>query len=40
MQFFDETEDTPERIGKVFGTLIAALIYLAVLALMFGAVFR
>ncbi len=40
MRFFEDTEDTPERIGKTIGTVLAALIYLAVLALMFGAVFR
>ena len=38
MQFFDEADDTPEkRIGKVIGTIIAAMIYSGVAALMIYA---
>jgi hypothetical protein len=40
MQFFEETEDTAERVGKVLGTVIAALVYLAVIGLIWGATFR
>jgi hypothetical protein len=40
MQFFDETEDAAERVGKVLGTVIAALVYLAVIVLIAGATFR
>ncbi len=38
MQFFDATDDTPEkRIGKVIGALITAIIYAGVAALMIDA---
>jgi hypothetical protein len=35
MQFFDATDDTPEkRIGKLIGTVIVAIIYSGVAAMM------
>ena len=38
MQFFDETDDTPEkRIGKVIGAIITAIIYGGIAALMLYA---
>ncbi len=39
MQFFDETDDTPEkRIGKVIGAIVTAIIYSGIAALMvYGA---
>jgi hypothetical protein len=40
MHFFEETEGAPERIGKAIGTLLAALIYVAVIALMLGPLLR
>jgi hypothetical protein len=39
MQFFDETDDTPEkRIGKVIGAVIVAIIFSGIAALMIYAV--
>jgi len=38
MQFFDETDDTTaKRIGKVIGSIITAIIYGGVAALMLYA---
>ena len=38
MQFFDVTDDTPEkRIGKVIGAIIVAILYSGVAALMIYA---
>ena len=38
MQFFDVTDDTPEkRIGKVIGAIIVAIIYSVIAALMIYA---
>ena len=35
MQFFDETDDTPEkRIGKVIGSVLVAILYSSIAALM------
>ena len=40
MQFFDQAEPLPERIGKAVGNVIAALIYLGVIGLMFSVAIR
>ena len=38
MQFFDVTDDTPEKkIGKVIGAIIVAILYSGVAALMIYA---
>jgi acyl dehydratase len=39
MQNFEASDDKPERIGKVIGDALAALIILAVLILVFNTVF-
>ncbi len=38
MQFFDATDDTPEkRIGKVIGAIITAILYSGIAALILYA---
>jgi hypothetical protein len=40
MPYFDETQDKYTRVGKVIGDAIAALIYLAIIALALNIVIR
>jgi hypothetical protein len=40
MQYFEASDGKPERIGKVIRDTLAALVILAVLILVFNAMFR
>jgi hypothetical protein len=40
MQFFDEAQQTPEKIGKAIGNVLAALVYLGVIGLMLSVAIR
>jgi hypothetical protein len=40
MQYFEASDGKLERIGKVIGDTISALVILFVIGLAFGAVFR
>ncbi|MGB6315834.1 MAG: hypothetical protein WBG13_25280 [Pseudolabrys sp.] len=40
MQNFEASDGKPERIGKVIGDTLAALVILSVLILAFNTVFR
>ncbi len=40
MQYFSDTDDDVTRIGKVIGDILAALVYLGVLALILISLLR
>jgi hypothetical protein len=40
MPYFDESQDRESRIGKVVGDIIAALIYLSLIALALNIIVR
>ena len=40
MQYFDASDGKPERIGKVIGDVLAALVYFGVIILALGPMFR